>query len=866
MWAITRARHMRTARERPTAPLSPVFGEGMEPSFPRHAIDPDTRPLVSGKFLSVAGEKLYVNGVTYGAFRPDAEGREFHDPAVIDRDFALMAKHGMTCVRIPHTTPPRYLLDIAARHGLRVMVGLSAEQYVGYLIDKQDAPDLDEIVRAKVRSCAGHPALLCYAIGNEIPASIVRWLGRRTVERYLERIYRIVKEEDPGSLVTYVNYPSTEYLQLPFLDLVCFNVYLEEEDRLRAYLRRLQNLAGNRPLILSEVGLDSLRNGQARQAHVLDWQIRAAFEGGCAGVFIFSWTDEWYRGGEDVDDWAFGITDRDRNPKPALQTVRRALADVPLPRDVDWPTVSVVVCTHNGARTLAECCEGLARLEYPDFEVIVVDDGSSDQSASIARGYGFQVISAPHGGLSNARNLGWKAATGEIVAYIDDDAYPDPHWLHYMAESFLRTSHAGIGGPNLTPSNDGPIANCVANAPGNPTHVLLTDELAEHIPGCNMAFRRSLLEAVGGFDSQFWIAGDDVDICWKLRQQGHTLGFSPAAFVWHHRRNSVRAYWRQQVNYGRAEGLLERKWPEKYSLIGHHDWKGRIYGNGSNGTSRFRTWRVYHGVWGSAPFQSIYEGQTGALASWAARPEWWLVLLALLALSVLGLLWRPLSFALIPLALTLGMTLVHAGREASHASFPEGAELTRGRRLALKGLTAALHVAQPLARLLGRLSSGSAARRSNGPREFKMPRPHSVKLWCETWTMPDLRLAAVEQGLVPSGMSVARGGDFDPWDLEVRGGLFGALRISMAVEDHGSGTQLVRLRAYPELAPLVLPIMVVGTGLALLAVVDQSWLAAGLLAGATAATAIRAFVDCGEAMGEYLAVLRSRVIDGDPTS
>jgi len=493
------------------------------------------RPRVQGKFIFLGDEKLYIRGVTYGTFRPHADGHEYPDPGVVEQDFALMAANGLNAVRT-YTLPPRWLLDAAQRHGLRVMVGLPLERYVGFLTDKKGAPDMEALVRTGVRSCAGHPAVLCYAIGNEIPASIVRWHGPRRIEHFLERLYRAAKAEDPHGLVTYVNYPSTEYLQLPFLDLACFNVYLESQESFEAYLARLQNIAGDRPLIMTEIGLDSLRNGEETQARALDWQIRAAFAGGCAGAFAYAWTDEWHRSGEDVDDWEFGLTRRDRQPKPALATVRDAYAEAPFPPDLPWPSISVVVCSYNGARTLRDCLEGLRKLEYPSFEVIVVDDGSTDGTAAMANEYGFRVISTAQRGLSNARNTGMEAATGEIVAYIDDDARPDPHWLTYLAATFLNTAHAGVGGPNLASLDDGLVAECIANVPGNPVHILLSDREAEHIPGCNMAVRKACLEAIGGFDPQYRVAGDDVDVCWRLQQRGWTLGFSPAAVVWHHRR------------------------------------------------------------------------------------------------------------------------------------------------------------------------------------------------------------------------------------------------------------------------------------------------------------------------------------------
>jgi hypothetical protein len=86
------------------------------------------------------------------------------------------------------------------------MVGLPWEQH-GFLRARRTAADIEKRVRAAVRTCAGHPALLAYAIGNEIPASIVRWAGPRAVEGFLERLYETVKAEDPGALCTYVNFP-----------------------------------------------------------------------------------------------------------------------------------------------------------------------------------------------------------------------------------------------------------------------------------------------------------------------------------------------------------------------------------------------------------------------------------------------------------------------------------------------------------------------------------------------------------------------------------------------------------------------------------------------------------------------------------
>ena len=413
-----------------------------------------------------------------------------------------------------------------------------------------------------------------------------------------------------------------------FSDYISFNVYLESQEKLAAYLGRLQNLAGDLPLVMAEIGLDSRRNGDDRQSSVLEWQIETAFSRGCAGLMVFSWTDEWFRGGFEIEDWDFGLTTRQRRAKPALFSTATAFKNVPIKAADGMPRISVVVCTYNGSRTIRDTLDGLAKVDYPDYEVIVVDDGSTDGVGGIVREYPVQLIRTENRGLSAARNTGMEAATGTIVAYIDDDAYPDPHWLQYLAWTFLTTTYVGVGGPNIPPAGDGPIAECVANAPGGPVHVLVSDTEAEHIPGCNCAFRKEALQAVGGFDPVFRAAGDDVDLCWRLLERGWKIGFHPAAVVWHHRRNSLRTYWRQQKGYGKAEALLERKWPSKYNAAGHVTWAGRLYGRGI--TRALARSRIYHGSCNSAPFQRLYESSPGTAACLPLMPEWYLAVAALL--------------------------------------------------------------------------------------------------------------------------------------------------------------------------------------------------------------------------------------------
>jgi GT2 family glycosyltransferase len=804
------------------------------------------RPRVAGKFLEAGGEKLWVRGVTYGTFRPNAEGLLLPERETVARDFAAMAVHGINAVRV-YTLPPRWLLDLAAAHGIRVLVGFDWPVHVAFLESRRQAREIEAAVRAGARSLAGHEAILAWSLGNEIPGPVVRWHGRRKVEGFLAGLYAEVKAQDPGGLVSYVSYPTTEYLELPFLDFAAFNVYLEAREKLAAYLARLQNLAGERPLLMTELGLCSRTHGEQRQAEVLDWQLRELFEAACAGAFVFSWTADWYVGGREIHDWDFGLTTRAREPKPALDAVQRAFAQVPARPQADWPRISVVVCSYNGSATIRDTLEGLRRLDYPDYEVIVVDDGSTDATPEIAREYGVEPISTPNQGLAAARNVGLHAASGEIVAYIDDDAWPDRDWLTYLAIGFRDPNLCGVGGPNLLPPEDGDVAECVANAPGGPAHVLLDDREAEHIPGCNMAFRREWLLAVGGCDPQFRCAGDDVDLCWNLQRIGGRIGFHAGALVWHHRRSSLVRYWKQQLGYGKAEALLARKWPEKYNSAGHIPWSGRIYGRGLTLPVLGKAQRIYHGVWGSAPFQSVYQPAQGALGALPLLPEWYLLVAGLAGLSALGAVWAPLRVAAGGLVLALAAVLLQAANSAARARLRD-VPRSRLARWRMRGLIFLLHLLQPAARLYGRLRHGLAPWKLRGAARWRLPRPRQLTLWSERWRPHTAWLEALEASLRESRALVRRGGEWDRFELAVHAGPCGAARVRLAIEEHGEGRQYLRFRVWPKLRR-GLTLSLLGGALAALALADRAWLAGFVLTAGALAIPFAALRECGRAQG-----------------
>lgn len=586
---------------------------------------------LDGKFFRRGGERFFLNGISYGPFAPNSRGEPFPDSGQLAVDFNHIRSLGFNALRL-YDLPSEGVLREAETAGLLLLAGIPWTDHVDFLSDKSLCRDIEAHIRDAARNLGAHRQIAAILVGNEIEKTLVRWMEPRRVRSFLERLIATGKAEAPDTLFSYASYPSTEYLLPRNADFVAINVYLEERAAWQRYLRRLQNQAGNKPLVIAEFGIDAQTHGAQTQAAVMRWQRESLIELDAAGNVWFSYTDDWHRGGEAVRRWSFGLVDRERNPRAACDIAPTLPVGAPPRPAAASPRISVIVCTYNGSATLRECLEALGRQRFADFELILVDDGSTDATAEIASSFpSCHYLRQDHSGLSAARNLGASVASGDILAFTDDDCIPDEEWLLRISTAFDDPQWVAAGGPNIPPHPKNRIEAIVAASPGAPVHVLLDDEEAEHLPGCNFCVRKDALKRISGFHREFTTAGDDVDICWRLREAGGRLRFVPGAMVWHHRRFTIRDYLSQQSGYGRAEALLMKHHPSRFGPLGGARWSGGIYGDGLGARDPVEG-SVFHGPFGFAPFQAIYPQ---GIASWwdlGSGVVW--ILMAALALVV----------------------------------------------------------------------------------------------------------------------------------------------------------------------------------------------------------------------------------------
>ena len=391
-----------------------------------------------------------------------------------------------------------------------------------------------------------------------------------------------------------------------------FNVFLERREDFRRYLTRLHHLAGDRPLVLGEIGLDA---GTARG--------RASAAGGGARLAARDRDRARRRRhlrllldrrvvGRRRPGRGLALRPHPRGPLAAARRSRSPPTGTGAPSATstsDWPSISVVICAHNAERHDRRVPAPHLRARLPGPRVIVVDDGSTDETAEIvARHPRARLLSIAHAGLVGRPQRGLsRRRRGDLIAYLDSDAYPTPEWPYYLALGLDAPDVGGVGGPNLPPADDPLGAHVVARSPGGPGP-------RAHLrrPGrARPRLQHGVLEAscsteVGGFDPIYTSAGDDVDLCWKVLDADWKIGFHPAALVWHHRRPGLRAYLRQQRGYGRSEALVEARHPDRFTPRRHGALAGAHLQLAD--ARRSARQRIYRGVYGTAAYQSVYHG------------------------------------------------------------------------------------------------------------------------------------------------------------------------------------------------------------------------------------------------------------------
>lgn len=233
--------------------------------------------------------------------------------------------------------------------------------------------------------------------------------------------------------------------------------------------------------------------------------------------------------------------------------------------------ISLVIPTHNRMNLLRRCLKAAVRQDYPDYEVIVADDGSTDETGSMVQQEFPQVRlirQEPNRGPAAARNRGIEAASGAVIAFTDDDCLLPLNFLSRLAEGYRKYPDvAGVGG-YLEAPDDLVRTNPFARYEAYVTHRVYHAGSEEYLGGfeCmaggtnSMSYRASVLQEIGGFDESFpYAAGEDADLKWRIVQRGYRLLYVPVKVV-HMQPYTFRAFWRQHQRHGRGVVYFDWKY------------------------------------------------------------------------------------------------------------------------------------------------------------------------------------------------------------------------------------------------------------------------------------------------------------------
>ncbi len=233
-------------------------------------------------------------------------------------------------------------------------------------------------------------------------------------------------------------------------------------------------------------------------------------------------------------------------------------------------TVSIIIAVKTWAKNLEECVGKCLELDYSSFEIIILPDKSFIKRVPHSEKVPYKII--PTGPVSPAdkRDMALEYASGEILAFIDDDAYPAKDWLKNAIENFKDDMVAAVGGPAVTPPEDsfaqiasGIIYSC-SIVSGNFTYRYIPKKKRkiDDYPSCNLLVRKSIMLELGGFDTNFW-PGEDTKLCLDITKKlGKKIIYDPSVLVYHHRRPLFIAHLGQIAGYALHRGYFVKRYPE----------------------------------------------------------------------------------------------------------------------------------------------------------------------------------------------------------------------------------------------------------------------------------------------------------------
>jgi lipopolysaccharide/colanic/teichoic acid biosynthesis glycosyltransferase/glycosyltransferase involved in cell wall biosynthesis len=232
---------------------------------------------------------------------------------------------------------------------------------------------------------------------------------------------------------------------------------------------------------------------------------------------------------------------------------------------------SVIVPAHNAVQTIERCLEALLKQSVPreEYEVIVVDDGSTDGTATLAGFYGVRVLTQHHCGPAAARNLGASLARGEILLFTDADCAPTRTWIEEMTGAFADPDVVGVKGTYLTRQREW-VARFVQIEYEDRYDRTARQERIDFIDTYSAGYRRDVFLANSGFDTTFPTASvEDQELSFRLARKGYKMVFAPQARVYHCHDVSLGEYARRKFNIGYWKALLTQWHPERLVRDSH---------------------------------------------------------------------------------------------------------------------------------------------------------------------------------------------------------------------------------------------------------------------------------------------------------